>query len=313
MKFLLICIGLCLVSAHTQEEYEASFKDFLDTHNKVYEVEELAYRFDVFKKTMDDISEHNAQNHSWTQGINQFSDLTPLEFEKIHLGYLSRPNRQRNEANLEGIEVADDVDWTTKGAVTPIKDQKQCGSCWAFSTTGSTESSHFINTGNLVSLSEQQLVDCSGSYGNQGCNGGLMDNAFKYYLGKGKGATLEASYPYTGRDGTCKSGFTVAVSINKFTDVKANDEDALAAAVTTQPVSVAVDARKWQNYKSGVFSGCGAIHMLDHGVLAVGYTSDSWKIKNSWGTSWGEKGFIRITRGQNECGLAKEPSYPDSN
>lgn len=244
-------------------------------------------------------------------GVNQFSDLTSVEFEKIYLGYLPRPNRERNEIPLNGTP-ANDIDWTTKGAVTPIKDQAQCGSCWAFSTVGSTESSHFLTTGNLMSLSEQQLVDCSGSYGNQGCNGGLMDNAFKYYLGSGKGAATESSYSYTAKDGKCKS-FTVAVTIKTFTDVKKNDEDALATSVTQQPVSVAVDARKWQNYRSGVFDGCGVLHQLDHGVLAVGYTEDAWKIKNSWGTSWGESGFIRIKRGTNECGIAKEPSFPTAN
>merc|ERR1712083_286776 len=146
--------------------------------------------------------------------------MGPTEFEKIYLGYIHRPNAARNEADLSGMETANDVDWTTKGAVTPIKDQAQCGSCWAFSTTGSTEGANFISKQSLKSLSEQQLVDCSGSYGNQGCNGGLMDNAFKYYLGKGKGA--------------------------------AADEDGLKTAVTQQPVSIAVDARKWQSYRGGV-------------------------------------------------------------
>jgi len=308
---ILFGVGIAVACSHTAEEYENSFQGFLKDYNKVYAIEELEYRFGVFKKTLDAICEHNAGNHSWIMGVNQFSDLTPYEFERIHLGYLSRPNRQRNEIPLTGT-AANDIDWTTKGAVTPIKDQKQCGSCWAFSTVGSTESSHFLTTGNLVSLSEQQLVDCSGSYGNQGCNGGLMDNAFKYYLGSGKGAAIEDSYPYTAKDGRCKT-FTVAVTIKTFTDVKANDEDALASGVTLQPVSVAVDARKWQSYKSGIFDGCGAIHLLDHGVLAVGFDADSWKVKNSWGTSWGEKGFIRVKRGSNECGIAKEPSFPTAN
>lgn len=313
MKFVLFAVGLVLAHGYTQLEYESSFAGFLKEHNKVYEGDEINYRFGIFQSKMDEIFEHNSQNHSWTMGINRFSDLTAQEFEKMHLGYLHRPNRIKNYADLSGLEAANDIDWTTKGAVTPIKDQAQCGSCWAFSTVGSTESSHFINSGNLVSLSEQQLVDCSGSYGNQGCNGGLMDNAFKYYLGKGKGAATEASYPYTAKDGSCKT-FTPAVTITKFTDVKANSEDDLQTAVTQQPVSVAVDARKWQNYKGGVFDGCGALHMLDHGVLAVGYVSgESWKIKNSWGTSWGEKGFIRLKIGTNECGLAKEPSYPTAN
>merc|ERR1712083_420711 len=224
-------------------EYENAFAGFLKEHSKVYEGDEVQYRFSVFKSTMDTIFEHNNGNHTWTMGINQFSDLTPTEFEKIHLGYIHRENRERNYADLSGVEAANDIDWTTKGAVTAIKDQAQCGSCWAFSTTGSTESANWKSTSKLVSLSEQQLVDCSGSYGNQGCNGGLMDNAFKYYEGKGEGAILEAEYPYTARTGTChSSGKTVAVKISTHTDVKEKSESDLNKAVTQQPVSIAVDA-----------------------------------------------------------------------
>jgi len=306
--FLFALLSVAL--GYTQLEYENAFATFLKDYNKVYEGDEVQYRFSVFKSTMDTIHEHNQGNHTWTMGINQFSDLTPTEFEKIYLGYIHRPNAARNEADLSGLEAANDVDWTTKGAVTPIKDQAQCGSCWAFSTTGSTEGANFISKQSLKSLSEQQLVDCSGSYGNQGCNGGLMDNAFKYYLGKGKGAAAEEAYPYTGRDGSCRSGFTPVVEISKYTDVPAKDEDGLKTAVTQQPVSIAVDARKWQSYRGGVFSGCSALSQLDHGVLAVGYSDSYWKVKNSWGTSWGESGYIRLTMGKNECGLSNAASWP---
>jgi len=302
---------LAVANAYTQLEYENAFATFLKEYNKVYEGDEVQYRFSVFKSTMDTIEEHNSGNHTWTMGVNQFSDLTPEEFERIHLGYIHRPNSQKNYADLSGITAANDIDWTTKGAVTRIKDQAQCGSCWAFSTTGSTESANFLSKGDLKSVSEQQLVDCSGSYGNQGCNGGLMDNAFKYYLGSGKGAILETDYPYTARGGTCQSsGKTVAVTISKYSDVKQKDESDLQKSVTQQPVSVAVDARKWQSYRSGVFSGCSAMAQLDHGVLAVGYTDSYWKVKNSWGTSWGENGFIRVTYGKNECGIANAASFP---
>merc|ERR1711860_94110 len=236
---------------------------------------------------------------------------TQLEYENAFATFLKEHNKvyEGDEADLSGLETANDIDWTTKGAVTPIKDQAQCGSCWAFSTTGSTESANFISKESLKSLSEQQLVDCSGSYGNQGCNGGLMDNAFKYYLGKGKGAAAEEAYPYTGRDGSCKS-FTPVVEISKYTDVPAKSEDGLKTAVTQQPVSIAVDARKWQSYRGGVFTGCTGLVQLDHGVLAVGYSDSYWKVKNSWGTSWGESGFIRLTMGKNECGLSNAASWP---
>merc|ERR1719397_608505 len=151
---------------------------------------------------MDDVLEHNSGNHSYTKGINQFSDLTQIEFEKIYLGFISR---QVKKVSIEPVieEPDADVDWRGKGALTPIKNQGQCGSCWAFSSTGGVEGAEFISKGSVTSLSEQTLVDCSGSYGNHGCNGGLMDNAFKYI--KAKGIASESSYPYTGRDGNSQS------------------------------------------------------------------------------------------------------------
>lgn len=308
---MIFFIIITVAYGYSQIEYENAFAGFLKTHGKIYEGDEVQYRFSVFQSTMDTIFEHNQGNHSWTMGINQFSDLTSVEFEKMHLGYIHRPDAPRNEVTLLGMEAASDIDWSTKGAVTPLKDQGQCGSCWAFSTTGSTEGANFISKGELKSLSEQQLVDCSGSYGNQGCNGGLMDNSFKYYEGKGKGAILESDYPYTGRDGSCKSsGKSVAVEISGYKDVPSGDEDSLKTSVTKQPVSVAVDARNWQSYRGGVFSGCSSSIQLDHGVLAVGYSDTYWKVKNSWGPSWGENGYIRLTMGKNECGIANAASWP---
>merc|ERR1712093_332796 len=203
-------------------------------------------------------------------------------------------------------------------------------------TTGSVEGINAIKTGKLESFSEQELVSCAGSYGNQGCNGGLMDDGFKYIMAKGD--TLESNYPYTGKTGTCQQSKTspIAVKITGYSDVAASNEAQLQAAVAQQPVSVAIEADQsgFQFYKSGVFSGtCGA--KLDHGVLAVGYGTDSgkdyWKIKNSWAATWGDKGYIRLARGtknttstngrkllgggggggkSGECGLLKQPSYP---
>jgi len=243
-------------------------------------------------------------------GINQFTDLTAIEFEKIFLGYIPR-DAPRNEAQVPASNQPNvEVDWVSKGAVTAIKDQGQCGSCWAFSTTGSMESAVYLKSGNLTPLSEQELVDCSGSSGNQGCNGGLMDNAFKWIIQNG-GLATETDYAYTAKDGTCKKVASKS-TISSYKDIPAKDEATLKTAVQMQPIAIAVDARKWQTYSSGVFAGCGALIQLDHGVLAAGYSDAGgyWLVKNSWGTSWGEKGFIRLKAGANECGLANAASYP---
>jgi len=264
------------------------------------------YRFGIFKKTLDKITAHNAANKSWTEGINRFSDLTENEFSRTMLGYLER-KRGPVEEVISSVAVGADIDWVSKGAVTPVKDQAQCGSCWAFSTTGGMEGAHYVSSSELVSLSEQQLVDCSGSFGNQGCNGGLMDNAFKY--AEKTALALEADYPYTARKGTCKT-VSGKIKVTSYADV-AKSEAALATALAKQPVSIAVDARTWQSYKGGLYSGCASRVSLDHGVLLVGSTgSTEWKVKNSWGPSWGEKGFIRLAQGKNECGLTNAASTP---
>jgi len=319
---VLLAVVVAVLSFST--DYIGEFSKFVGQYNKKYDnKDELVQRFGVFMDNLDTIVAHNAGGATWTMAVNEFADLTWEEFKVGRFGYNGSLRGFRR--SLPTVDASSmftlpaSVDWTTKGAVTPIKNQEQCGSCWAFSSTGSIEGSYEIKTGKLNSLSEQQLVDCSQSYGNMGCNGGLMDYAFEYVIAN-KGLCSESAYPYTAVTGTCKSSTCTSVStITSYKDVTHNSEDALQAAVAQQPVSVAIEADQsgFQFYSSGVFTGtCGTA--LDHGVLAVGYgtqgTQAYWKVKNSWGTSWGMSGYILMGRNMQapygQCGIAMEPSYP---
>ena len=301
-----------------------TFEQWSAHHGKVYTPTERDYRETVYNKNLATIVTHNAGNSSWTMGVNKFADLTADEFKALYVGGLTKPKKTSLRKTAVGpfntTANPTSVDWTEKGAVTPVKNQEQCGSCWAFSTTGSVEGAWFLAKGQLVSLSEQQLVDCSQAEGNQGCNGGLMDYGFQYIIDN-KGITTESAYPYTASDGTCASkGKPVAATLSGFKDVAPNNELALETAIVQQPVSVAVEADQsvFQFYSGGVMdSACGT--QLDHGVLAVGYGADSgkeyYKVKNSWGADWGEKGYIRLGRGakfnpSGQCGIQMQASYP---
>ncbi|XP_044223703.1 procathepsin L-like [Thunnus albacares] len=263
---------------------------------------------------------------SYRLGMTFFADMENEEYKRLIsqgcLGTFNASLPRSGSAFLrlpEGADLPVSVDWRDKGYVTDVKDQKECGSCWAFSATGSLEGQNFRKIGKLVSLSEQQLVDCSGDYGNMGCGGGLMDNAFKYIIQSG-GIDTEDSYPYEGEDGECRyNPATIGAKCTGFTDVTQGDEDALQEAVATiGPVSVAIDAShaSFQLYESGVYDepDCSSLE-LDHGVLAVGYGTenghDYWLVKNSWGLGWGDMGYVKMTRNKhNQCGIATAASYP---
>jgi len=314
-------LGLALANAAVfkEEEYQLLFTRFMTQYNKKYTHDTFFYRYTVFKANMDKIYLANKQNHTYTLGMNEMGDMTHAEFKATKLGYKKIDRSYARAKNSAGPhqhikDIPKQVDWRTVGAVTPIKNQQQCGSCWAFSTTGSTEGAVFIASKQLISLSEQQLVDCSQAQGNQGCEGGLMDQAFQYIISN-NGINTEKAYPYTAQDGTCQgAASTAAATITGYTDVTSGSEAALIAGVAVGPVSVAIEADQacFQFYSSGILNDptCGT--NLDHGVLAVGYdqTAKYWIVKNSWGTSWGMNGYVEIAMGMDECGINTEPSYP---
>ncbi|XP_062230511.1 cysteine protease XCP2-like [Phragmites australis] len=342
---LLMCAGACLVEALPHRDFSivgyspddlAShdrliklFEEWVAKYRKAYaSFEEKLRRFEVFEDNLKHIDEINKKVSSYWLGLNEFADLTHDEFKATYLGL--RPSSSSRDVDgeaegsfrYEGVradKVPKAVDWRKKGAVTEVKNQGQCGSCWAFSTVAAVEGINQIVTGNLTSLSEQELIDCS-TDGNNGCNGGIMDYAFSYIAGSG-GLHTEEAYPYLMEEGDCgqKAGSGQVVTISGYEDVPANDEQGLIKALAHQPVSVAIEAsgRHFQFYSGGVFDGpCGA--ELDHGVAAVGYGTSKGQdyiiVKNSWGSHWGEKGYIRMKRGTGKpeglCGINKMASYP---
>jgi len=314
------------------------FREWSKDFSRSYKtIDEETRRYKIWYENLGRIATTNTQKLAYKLRLNQFADLTDDEFKlKVHgsKGACYREDHKLSKvpkistkigAKIAAAQVKANptsVDWVTKGVVTPVKNQGDCGSCWAFSTTGSTECNTAISTGVLNSLSEQQLVDCSDAEGNEGCDGGLMDDAFEYIIKEG-GLCSETEYPYTGVDGTCKatSCGTKYNPIKSYTDVKTDNEADLETAVTTGCVSVAIEADQYafQYYSSGVLTGtCGT--SLDHGVLVVGYgvdgDTDYWLVKNSWGDTWGEAGYVMICKdcdkngNAGECGIAKEPSFP---
>jgi cathepsin L len=316
-----VCL-LALVAAKPmfkESEYQWLFGNWMSQHNKVYTHDQFFHRFQVFKANLDAISSHNAGNASWTQAMNKFGDLTRAEFLKTHTGLKGAKVHKHHAAKKVHLDPVTPFNWNDKGAVTPVKDQGQCGSCWAFSTTGSLEGAWFLKSGKLVSMSEQQLVDCSSSFGNQGCNGGLMDQAFQYV--EQKGICTEDSYPYTASGGQCEDSQCTPVFkggvLKSYQDVSQGDAASLVKLMKKKPVSVAVDATSWQFYSGGVMTQC-SFSQLDHGVLAVGVGGDSsndqyFIVKNSWGEGWGTNGFIFLQYTDDDsaqCGIDQAASAP---
>ncbi|XP_038686829.1 vignain-like [Tripterygium wilfordii] len=333
---VLLALVLSIAESFDFQENELESEDSLwdlyerwrSHHTVSRSIDEKNKRFNVFKKNVKHVHETNKMDKPYKLRLNKFADLTNHEFKtmyagskiKHHMMFRGAPSGSGSfmYANVENVPAT--VDWRKKGAVVAVKDQGQCGSCWAFSTVVAVEGINQIKTKKLVSLSEQELIDCD-TQQNQGCNGGLMEYAFEFIKKKG-GITTESNYPYKAEDGSCDASKenAPAVSIDGHESVPENNEDALLKAAANQPVSVAIDAggSDFQFYSEGVFTGkCGT--ELNHGVAVVGYGttldgSKYWIVRNSWGAEWGEKGYIRMQRGishkEGLCGIAMEASYP---
>ncbi|XP_051837100.1 pro-cathepsin H isoform X1 [Antechinus flavipes] len=297
------------------------FKSWMKQNNKKYDTSEYHHRLHIFLENKRRIDKHNAGNHSFTMRLNQFSDMSFDEFKKTYLMRLPQ-----NCSATKGSHIRrhgpypEFVDWRKKGNfVSPVKNQGGCGSCWTFSTTGGLESAVAIATGKLLSLAEQQLVDCAQDFNNHGCNGGLPSQAFEYIM-YNKGIMGEDTYPYEGKDGTCKFQPNKAIAFVKdVANITAYDEEAMTEAVANHnPVSFAFEVTDdFLSYHKGIYSNpkCAkSPDKVNHAVLAVGYGKENgipyWIVKNSWGTSWGNNGYFLIERGKNMCGLADCASYP---
>ncbi|KAN0006908.1 hypothetical protein ACTFIU_005101 [Dictyostelium citrinum] len=319
----------------SESQYRDVFTDWMITHQKSYSSSEFTTRYNIFKTNYDYIEEWNSKGSETILGLNKMADITNEEYRSIYLG------KPFDASSLIGTQeevlftniFSPTVDWRKKGAVTRVKDQQACSGCWSFSATGATEGAHKLannGTNKLVSLSEQNLIDCSTPFGNTGCNGGVMTYAFEYIISNG-GIDTEKSYPYEGADGACRyKAADSGATLSSYVNVTFGSETSLQSAVNVNPVACAIDAShsSFLFYKSGIyFEPACSRTKLDHGVLVVGYGTESssqsqdsssesthhnyWIAKNSWGNDWGLNGYILMSKDRdNNCGISTLAAFP---
>ncbi|KAJ8943320.1 hypothetical protein NQ318_004761 [Aromia moschata] len=320
MKYIVVFATVVLaINAASISDQWLEFKKTYGREYKSLKEEEL--RFAIFQDNVKKIEEHNEKyakgESTYYMGINQFADITTEEYrQRLTYGKSVKPEKKRGILyQVSNLTLPSEVNWVAQGAVMEVKNQDNCGSCWAFSTTGSLEGQYIIQTGNRISLSEQNLVDCTTDYGNTGCGGGLMDYAFEYV--RDNGIETTSDYPYTGSDGYCE--FTASKSvltISGWYDLPSSEYALQDAVANVGPVAAAMNAQlqSFSYYEGGIYWDSDCSSQIDHGVLVVGYGTengqDYWLIKNSWGTSWGEGGYMRMARNVGMCGIDVENSYP---
>ncbi|KAL4191361.1 hypothetical protein AMTRI_Chr07g29530 [Amborella trichopoda] len=320
----LLCVAmffglwLPMVAPRQLEEATMSprFAQWMADHGVKYErIAEREKRFNVFKENLKLIDSVNAEKRSYT--LDEFRN----QYMGLNADAAGRKMATKGPfmyGNVSAMAAAPDtMDWREKGVVTPIKNQKNCGCCWAFSAAAAVESITKIKTRNSVSLSEQELVDCVTGGISRGCQSGLMDEAFKFIINNG-GLSSENDYPYQAKDGTwdTQKSSSKAATITGFHDIPYHDENAMLSAVANQPISVGINGSgsEFRHYSGGIFTRACSLH-LDHVVTVIGYgTGDDGTpyrlIKNSWGESWGENGYMKIQRGVNLCKISNLGSFP---